>query len=121
MKVPAAQARSAAWIIVGVAVPLVAIAAFLRDQFPVDWPDWAIAGTIVAGMAGAILAFRRDSMGRALLWLVSLAVVTLLLVYDALDAIIDPFVEADWPVAVVAIVLVVGLGSLLGILISDNE
>lgn len=118
---PIAVARSAAWIAIAVAIPLVAIAFFLRDLISPGWRDWAIAGAIVAGTAGAIVTFRRHSMARALTWFLSLAIVAMLVVYDVLDAMIDPFMEADWPVMIVAILLVAGLGHLLSILISDDE
>jgi len=118
---PVTVARSAAWIAIAAAVPLIAIAAFLGDFLPLEWEDWAIAGAIVASVAGAIVTFRRDSFGRALTWFASLTVVALLIIYDVLDAIIDPFVKADWPVAVVAILLVAGLGGFLTILIADDE
>lgn len=114
-------ARSAAWITIAIAVPLIAIAVFLGDLFALDWREWAIAGTIVAGMFGAIMTFRRDSMARALAWFASLAIVTLLLIYDVLDAIIDPFIAADWPISVVAIAVVASLGSLLSSLISEDD
>jgi hypothetical protein len=104
-----------------VAIPLVAFSAFLNDLFPNNWRNWAVAAAVVAGAIGAIIAFRQDSLGRAVIWLASLTVVTFLIIYDVLDALIDPFIEADWPVAVVAILLVLGLGSLLGALISDDE
>ena len=116
-----AGARKAIWVVAALAVSLAAIMAFLTDQFPRDWRDWTVAGVIVAGAAGALASFRRYSLGRALMWFVSLAVVTLLIIYDVLDALIDPFVEADWPIAVIALLLVVGLGTVLGILVSDDE
>ena len=114
-------ARPALWVAVCVAVAFLAIAAFLNDLGPRGWHDWAAAGTIVAGAAGAIVAFRRDSLGRALIWFVSLALMALLIIYDVLDALVDPFMAADWPIAVIAIVLVVGLWTLLGFEISDDE
>jgi hypothetical protein len=116
-----AVARSAAWIAIAITVPLIAIGLFLRELLPFDWQDWAIAGAIVAGTAGAIVTLRRDSMARALVWFASLAIVALLVTYDVLDAAIDPFIAADWPVVIVAVLLVAGLGSLLSILISDDE
>ena len=116
-----ADVRSGAWVAFAVGVSLLAIGAFLRDLFPRDWSDWAVAVTIVAGVAGAIITFRRESMGRAFMWLLSLTVVTVLLIYDVLDALLDPFMTADWPIGVVAVLLVVGLGTLLGVLISDDE
>ena len=118
---PVAAARSAAWVAIALAVPLLAITAFLNDLYPRDWRDWGIAGAIVVSAAGAIMAFRRDSLARALIWFASLAVVSLLIVYDVLDALVDPFIDADWPIAVIAILLVVGLATVLGILISDDE
>jgi peptidoglycan/LPS O-acetylase OafA/YrhL len=118
---PRAVARSAVWVAIAVAVSLLAIMAFLYDLYPRDWRDWGIAGAIVAGAAGAIVAFRRDSLARAVMWFVSLGVVAVLVVYDVLDALVDPFIEADWPIAVIAILLVIGLATLLGILISDDE
>jgi hypothetical protein len=118
---PKAVARSTLWVAIAAAVSLAAIIAFLNDIYPHEWRDWAVAGAIVAAAAGAIMAFRRDSLARALMWFASLAVVTLLIIYDVLDALVDPFIEADWPVAVIAILLVIGLATLLGILISDEE
>ena len=55
------------------------------------------------------------------MWLLSFTVVTLLLIYDVLDALLDPFIAADWPIVVAAVLLVIGLGTLMGILISDDE
>jgi hypothetical protein len=121
MEEPIALARPAASAVVAVAISLLAIALFLNDLFPRGWQDWAIAGTLVAGVSGAILALKRDSFARALMWLLSFTVVTLLLIYDVLDALLDPFIAADWPIAVAAVLLVIGLGTLLGILISDDE
>jgi hypothetical protein len=118
---PVAFARSAAWIAIVISIPLIAIGLFLRDLFPLDWQDWAVAGTIVAGTAGAIVTLRQHSKARALTWLVSLAIVAMLVVYDVLDAIIDPFFQADWLIIIVAILLVAGLGHLLSVLISDDE
>jgi peptidoglycan/LPS O-acetylase OafA/YrhL len=121
MKRPAPVVRSAAWMAFGIGIALLAIAAFLNDRSPHAWQDWAVAATIVAGISGAIVMFKPDSMGRSLMWLLSLSIVTLLLIYDVLDALLDPFMQADWPIGVVAIVLVVAIGVLLDILISDDE
>lgn len=118
---PVTNARSAVWVAIAAAVSLLAITAFLNDRYPHDWRDWGVAGAIVVGAAGAIMAFRRDSLARALMWFASLALVTLLIIYDVLDALVDPFIEADWPIAVIAILLVIGLATVLGILISDDE
>ena len=118
---PNTVVRSAALIAIAAGLQLVAVALFLRDWFPLDERAWAIAATVVAGVAGTIVMFRRDSLGRALIWFASLAIVTLLIIYDVLDALIDPFMEADWPIIVVAIVLVAGLGVLLIALISDDD
>jgi len=114
-------ARSSAWCVLGIIVALVAVAAFLRDLFPHDLRAWTVAGLVVAGAAATIAAFKRESLGRSLMWLASLAVVTLLIIYDLLDAMLDPFLEADWLIAVVAGLLVIGLGSLLGVLISEED
>lgn len=121
MNRPEAVARPVVWGAIAISLSLLAITAFLNDLRPHDWWDWAIAGTIVVGVAGAIVAFRRDSVGRALTWFVSLTLVTLLVIYDVLDVLVDPFIDADWPIAVIAALLVITLATLLGILISDDE
>ena len=118
---PTAVARSAIWVAAALAVSLAAILVFLDDQYVRDWRSWSLAGVMVVGAAGAIVSFRRYSLGRAVMWFVSLTIVTLLIIYDVLDALIDPFVEADWPVAIIALLLVVGLGTMMGILISDDD
>lgn len=114
-------ARSVIRTAIAVVIPLLAVVAFLMDQYPQDWTAWAVAGTIIAGVAGAFIAFKRESLGRALMWIASLIVVTFLIFFDVLDAIVDPFIDADWPVAVIAVLLVIGLGTFLSILVADDE
>ena len=96
--------RSTIWIAitVAVAVAFVAIAAFIRDLILHDWRYWAI-------------------VARAMVWAGSLVIVLMLIAYDLLDSIIDPFIDADWPIAVVAILLIFGLQSILSALVSDEE
>jgi hypothetical protein len=118
---PLSVARSAIWTAIATAIALLAVIAFLRDQYPKDWTAWAVAGATVAGVAGAFIAFKRESLGRALLWLASLIVVAFLVIFDVLDAIVDPFIDADWPVAAMAVLLVIGLGTFLSILVADDE
>jgi hypothetical protein len=118
---PLAVARSAVWVTAVIAISLLAVSVFLNDLYPRVWRDLGAAGVIVVGATGALFTFRRDSLGRALMWFVSLTIVTLLRIYDVLDALADPFIDADWPIAVIAILLVIGLGTILGILISDDE
>jgi peptidoglycan/LPS O-acetylase OafA/YrhL len=117
---PLVDPRSAVWAAIAAAVALLAITAFLNDLYPRDWRDLEIAGAVVAGAAGAIFTFRRDSLARALMWFASLAVVTALILYDVLDVLVDPFIKSDWPVAAIAMLLVIGLATVLGILISDE-
>lgn len=118
---PLAVARTAALGAIAAVVALVAVGAFLNDLFPHNWLNWVVAAAIVAGAAGSIIAFRRDSFGRALMWLGSLTVVSFLIIYDVLDALIDPFMRADWPVAIVALLLVLWLQDVLAILVFDDE
>jgi hypothetical protein len=99
------------------AVALLATMEFLSDLLPPDRMNWAVAAAIVAGAAGAIIAFPRDSVGRALGWLASLTLLSFLIIYDVLDALIDPFMRPDWPVAVVAALVVAWLESPLIILV----
>jgi ubiquinone/menaquinone biosynthesis C-methylase UbiE len=99
-------ARSGAWGAAASAAAMFAVMAFLNDLFPYHWLNWAVAAAIVAGAAGAIMAFRKESVGRALMWLGSLTVLAFLILYVVLDALIDPFMLADWPVAIVAMLLV---------------
>lgn len=65
--------------------------------------------SLVLGVTGANLALKQGQLARKIVWVGSLAIVTLLMIYDVLDAVIDPFMDADWPVAVVAVLLVFGL------------
>jgi ubiquinone/menaquinone biosynthesis C-methylase UbiE len=113
--------RSAVWSGISAIVALLAVMAFLNDLSPNDWRNWAVAPAIVAGAAGAIIAFQRGSVGRALTWLGSVTAVAVLTVYDVLDALIDPFMRADWPVGIAAILLVWGVGSIYPKLVSDDE
>jgi hypothetical protein len=114
-------ARTATWGSIAAAVGWVAVMAFLDDLFPNVWRNWAVAAAIVAGAAGAIIAFRRGSVGRSLMWLGSLTAVAALIVYVVLDFLIDPFMLADWPVAIAAILLVVWLQNMFAILAFDDE
>lgn len=57
------------------------------------------------------------------MWFLSLAVAALLVIYDVLDALIDPLSWPidRWPLAAVALLLVIGLGTVLRVLVSDEE
>jgi SAM-dependent methyltransferase len=114
-------ARTAASGAIAVAVAVLAVMVFLNDLFPNVWRNSAIAAAIVAGAAGAIIAFQRESVGRALMWLGSLTVVAVLIVYDVLDILIDPFMRADWPIGVAAVLLVVWLQKMFAIRAFDDE
>jgi hypothetical protein len=110
-------ARNAAWGVIAAAVAVLAMTEFLSDWFPHSRSDWVAALAIVGGAVAAIIAFPRDGVGRALTWLASLTLTSFLIIYDLLDALFDPLTRPDWPVAVVAVLLVLSLESMLVILV----
>jgi ubiquinone/menaquinone biosynthesis C-methylase UbiE len=117
---PLNGARSTVWTITAIAVAIVVVTAFLWDLVFHDWRSWAIAVSLVLGIAGANLALKQGQPARTMVCVGSLAIVTLLLIYDVVDAIIDPFMEADWPVAIVAVLLGFGLERLFAPDISER-
>jgi hypothetical protein len=114
-------ARTAAKGFIVTAVAVLAITEFLSDLFPRYGSEWAVAILVVVSTAGAIAAFRRDSVGRAFMWLASLTLLSFLTIYDVLDALLDPFLRSDWPVAAIAALLVAWLESALIILVFADE
>lgn len=108
-------ARFAAWSAAAAAVAFFAVRALLIDLFPYHSGNSRLAAAVVAGAAAAILAFPKGSVGRALLALGSLMFVTFCISYDALDLLLEPVLEADWPIAVLAVLAGLWIGPVFAI------
>ena len=113
-------AQSIAWSAVAASGAYLAVMGFLHDLFPNNSHNWGIAAAIVVGAAGLIIAFPRGSLGRALLTLASLTIASFLISYVVLDALMDPIMRADWPIAIVAMLLALWLARLFAILVFDE-
>ena len=100
---------------------MIAIIAFLRDRAIAGPSALAVATSVVLGFSLAVFASRNHIMVRGAIWLISLGLISLLVIYDFLDAMMDLLVEADWPVAVVSALLVLMLGIVMTVLVSDEE
>lgn len=92
-----------------VVIGLVTIEFFLSDLGMDNLKAWGAAALVATGVTVCALAFPRGSMARALLWFVALPIAGFLLVYDLIDAALDPYLSADWPIAVVAFLFVTGV------------
>ena len=95
-------------------VAVLAIVAFLNELLAYNWLNWAVAAAIVTGVAATIGASRKNGVGRALLWVGSLTAIAFVILYVVLDALVDPFMLADWPVAIVVMLLVLWHETVLG-------
>lgn len=97
-----------------------AILAFLYDLYPGNEGNWRVTAAVVTIFAGTSIIFSRDRVGSRLFRLASLSVVAFLIIYDGLDVLVDPFLKADWPVALVAFLAVLRLESMFIILLFDE-
>jgi drug/metabolite transporter (DMT)-like permease len=109
------------WVGAALAVSTVAIVVFLLDRSVAIWSAVGLAGISMAGVILAVVASRDHIMVRGVILLAALVAAALLVVYDLLDAVMDMLVEADWPVAIVSAVLVLMLGTVMTVLVSDEE
>ena len=115
-------ARSTAWGAIAAAISLFAVIGFLQDLLPHNSYNWYAAAAIVGVAAAAILAIPPHSAARALLVLASLTIVSFLISYDVLDFMVDPIMAADWPIAIVAMLLALWLlVGVFAILVLDDE
>ena len=91
---------------IAIALGLLSVAVFLRDLGVRGLGDWEVAALLVTGAAFALLMLSRESLARELLWLISMASLAFLILYDLLDALLDPLMQADWPIAAFALILI---------------
>ena len=113
--------RDARWPAIGIAVGLLAIVGFLHDLGIRHLESWAIAAAMVAGTAISVLVLPREGLPRALIWFGAVLVAAFLILYNVLDAILDPLIRADWPIAGLSIALILGLETALTIIVSNDD
>lgn len=113
--------RDAPWPAIWIAIGLLGAVGFLREMGFAGLQSWGVAAAIVAGTTIAVLTLPRESLPRALIWFGALVVTAFLSLYNVLDAILDPVIHTDWPIAGLAIALILGLAAVLAVLVSDED
>jgi hypothetical protein len=100
---------------------VLAVEIFLSDLGVQNLRSWGAAGIVVAAVSCAALALPRDSLARALVWFLTLPVAGFLVLYDLIDSLLDPYVNADWPIAGVSFLLVLLLEAVLLAAMNDED
>lgn len=106
---------------IAVAICLLAVEFFLRDWGLSNLESWGLAGIIVVGVAACLALLPRGGWARALLWLVATPAAGFLILYDVTDAILDPFVSADWPIALFSALLIIAIELVLLATLWEDE
>jgi hypothetical protein len=95
------------------AVALLAIVGLFLDQGLPGLPALGIAMAMVTGTTIVLLVLPRESIARALMSFASILITAIIILYVALDAILDPIFYPDWPIAIFATAVVIGVAAVL--------
>lgn len=117
----ASMLRDALWPAIWIAAGLLATVGFFHDLGLPGLQSWVIAVAMITGTTIVVLMLPRESIARALIWFGTVLVSAFLILYDVLDAILDPLIYADWPIAGVAIAVVMGLTAALFVMVTDDD
>ena len=112
--------RDVLWPSVWIATGLLATVAFFRDMELPGLQSLGIAVAMITGTTTVVLMLPRESITRALIWFGSVLVSAFLIIYDVVDAILDPIVHADWPIAIFAIAMVIGVAAVVLVRVTDE-
>ena len=112
--------RDVLWPAIWIAGGLLATVGFFRDMELPGLLSVGIAVAMITGTTIVVLMLPRESVVRALIWCGSVLVSAFLIIYDLLDALLDPLIYADWPIAIFAIAVVIGVAAVVLVRVTDE-
>lgn len=108
---PAYRTPIALPVVFGLGLLLVEV--FLRDVGLAPVHSWECAAVLAICVTFAIRKLPRDGLAQALTWFATLQISGFLIAYDLLDSLVDPFVNADLSIALIAFLIVLLVEMLL--------